>query len=133
MITDGRFVIAVPDLEKSANFYRDALGFEIVDMGAPGWRMFVRDGFRIMAGHCPNAIPPAELGDHSYFAYFVVDDVDAELERVKAAAVEIIKPIRSEIWRMREFGIRTVDGHASCLASGSGPPSPGPASYPDAG
>ena len=111
MITDTRFVIAVPDLEKSANFYRDALGFEILDMGDPGWRMLVRDGFRIMAGHCPDAIPPAELGDHSYFAYFVVDDADAEFERAKAADVEIIKSIRTEIWRMREFGIRTVDRH----------------------
>ena len=64
-----------------------------------------------MAEHCPDAIPPAELGDHSYFAYFVVDDADAEFERAKAADVEIIKPIRTEIWRMREFGIRTVDGH----------------------
>ena len=29
-----------------------------------------------MAGHCPDSIPARDLGDHSYFAYLVVDDVD---------------------------------------------------------
>jgi len=29
-----------------------------------------------MLGHCPDAPSPREIGDHSYFAYLVVDDVD---------------------------------------------------------
>jgi predicted enzyme related to lactoylglutathione lyase len=111
MIVDTRFVIAVPDLERSAAFYRHVLQFEIRDIGDPGWRMYVRDGCSILAGECPEAIAPAELGDHSYFAYFVVDDVDAEYARVRSAGAEIIKHVRSEPWRMREFGLRTVDGH----------------------
>jgi predicted enzyme related to lactoylglutathione lyase len=104
-------VIAVLDLEQSAAFYRDVLGFEIREIGDPGWRMYVRDRCTILAGACPGSIPPAELGDHSYFAYFVVDDVDAEFARIQAAGVEIVKPLRSEWWGMREVGIRTIDGH----------------------
>jgi len=105
------FVIAVPDLARSAAFYRDALGFEIKEIGDPGWRMYVRDGCRIMAGQCPDAIPPAELGDHSYFAYLVVDDVDAYHERVASAGAEIVKALATENWGMREFCLRTIDGH----------------------
>ena len=105
------YVLAVPDLERSANFYREVLGFSVRDIGDPGWRMFVRNSCRIMAGHCPDAIPPSELGDHSYFGYFVVDDVDAYYQEVVSKSVEIIKPIASEPWGMREFGLRTVDGH----------------------
>jgi|SRR5919198_963178 predicted enzyme related to lactoylglutathione lyase len=105
------FVLAVPDLARSAAFYRDVLGFEIKEMGDPGWRMYVRDECRIMAGQCPDAIPAAKLGDHSYFAYLVVDDVDAYYERVAAAGAEIVKALVSEKWDMREFGLRTVDGH----------------------
>jgi len=105
------FVLAVPDLARSAAFYRDVLGFDIRDMGDPGWRMYVRDECRIMAGQCPDAIPPAELGDHSYFAYLVVDNVDAYHERVASAGSEIVKALASEKWGMREFGLRTVDGH----------------------
>jgi predicted enzyme related to lactoylglutathione lyase len=105
------FVLAVPDLERSAAFYRDVLGFEVREMGDPGWRLFVRDGCRIMAGECPDARPAAELGDHSYFAYLVVDDVDAVHAKAAAAGANIMKAPRNEPWGMREFGIRTVDGH----------------------
>ena len=111
MITRSMFVLAVPNLERSGAFYRDVLGFEVKSMGDPGWRMFERNGCRIMAGECPDALPAAELGDHSLYAYLVVADVEAEYQRVLAAQVEIIKPLKSEPWGMREFGLRTVDGH----------------------
>lgn len=54
---------------------------------------------------------PAELGDYSCSAYFVVKDADAFYQQVMAAGAEIIKPIASESWGMRKFGLRTVDGH----------------------
>lgn len=106
-----RFVLAVPDLQRSATFYRDVLGFEIRDLGDPGWRLYVRDACRIMAGECADAIPPADTGDHSYFGYLVVDDIDALHARVVAAGAEIVKALATEPWGMREFGVRTVDGH----------------------
>ena len=105
------FVLAVPDLKRSAAFYRNVLGFEIREMADPGWRMYVRDECRIMAGQCPDAIPMAQLGDHSFFAYLVVDDVDGYYQQVAAAGAEVVKPLRTESWGMREFGIRTIDGH----------------------
>jgi predicted enzyme related to lactoylglutathione lyase len=111
MIHNSLFVLAVPDLEKSGAFYRDVLGFEIREMGDPGWRMFVCDGCRIMAGACPDALPASQLGDHSYFGYLVVDDADAYYRRALSANIEITKPILNEPWGMREFGLRTVDGH----------------------
>jgi uncharacterized glyoxalase superfamily protein PhnB len=109
------FVIAVRDLERSSAFYRDVLGFEVRDIGDPGWRMYVREECRIMAGECPGAIPAAQLGDHSYFAYLVVDDVEAWHERAAATGAEIVKQLASDKWGMREFGLRTVDGHRIML------------------
>ena len=111
MIKRTLYVIAVPDLQTSAAFYRDILGFTIKDVGDPGWHIYIRDDCRIMAGECPDAIPPQDLGDHSYFAYFVVDDVDAEYDKIQTHNVEIIKPLRDKSWGMREFGLRTIDGH----------------------
>jgi len=46
-----------------------------------------------------------------YFAYLVVDDADRYYQRVIATGAEIIKPLASEPWGMREFGLRTIDGH----------------------
>lgn len=111
MITRTSFVIAVPDLARSAAFYRDVLGFTIEEMGDPGWRMYVRDACRIMAGECRDALPPARLGDHSYFAYLVVDDVEAYHAAIAVHRPDLVKPLRTEPWRMREFGLRTIDGH----------------------
>jgi len=105
------YVIAVPDLQRSSEFYARALGFEVREIGDPGWRLFVKDQCRIMAGQCPDALPARELGDHSYFAYLVVDDIDDYHERVADSSAEIIKPLRDEPWGMREFALRTVDGH----------------------
>jgi len=111
MITEARYVIAVPDLQKSAAFYRDVLGFKVHDVCDQGWRFFLKDGFCVMAGECPDAIAPADLGDHSYFAYIVVDDIDAYFDQVRAAGADVLKDIRSEPWGMREFAVRTADGH----------------------
>jgi predicted enzyme related to lactoylglutathione lyase len=110
-ITGSMYVLAVPDLARSGAFYARVLGFEVREMGDPGWRMLVKDQCRIMAGECPDALPAAELGDHSYFAYLVVDDIEPYYRQVAASGAEIIKPLREEPWGMREFGLRTIDGH----------------------
>lgn len=106
-----RHVIAVPDLAVTARYWRDVLGFEVQEVGDPGWRFFARGACRVMAGECPDALPPRELGDHSYFAYFVVEGVDELHRDVVAKGAELVKPLRDEPWGMREFGLRTIDGH----------------------
>ncbi|MGM9482153.1 VOC family protein [Roseateles sp. NT4] len=111
MLTQPRYVLAVPDLARSAAYYRDVLGFTVHDMGDPGWRWLERDACVIMAGECPDATPPAQLGDHSYFAYVQVGAIDALHAEFTAKGAEFIKPLRDEPWGMREFGIRTMDGH----------------------
>lgn len=111
MITKSRYVLAVPDLHRSLTYYRDVLGFDIHEIGDDGWRFFILGACEIMAGHCPDALPPIDLGDHNYFAYLILDDLDAYHARVAANGAEIIKPPRNEPWGMREFAIRTTDGH----------------------
>jgi catechol 2,3-dioxygenase-like lactoylglutathione lyase family enzyme len=115
MIRAHHYVLAVPDLARSAAFFRDVLG----------WLFFVKDQCQFLAGACPDALPAGQLGDHSYFGYLVVDDVDAYHGRVQAAGVEVVKPLRDEPWGMREFGLRTVDGHRLMIASPiAAPPAP---------
>ena len=112
-----RHVIAVRDLARSAAFYRDCLGFDVREMGDAGWRWFQRDAFVLFAGECPDAPSAAEIGDHGYIAYVEVDDVDALHAEWRARGVDCIKPLRDEPWGMREFGIRTVDGHRMLFAT----------------
>src|SRR5262245_31785342 len=116
MIKEHMHVLAVPDLTRSSAFYRDVLGFEIREL-TQGWLVYVNGSCRIMAGECRDAIPPRELGDHSYFAYLVVENVDGYHDRAVERGAEIVKPLRNEPWEMREFGLRTADGHRVMIAS----------------
>jgi len=111
MITRKMYVIAAQDLQATAAYYQDSLGFTVCEVGDDGWRILEREGCQIMAGHCPGSVPPAELGDHSYFAYIVVDDADAYYREFEVKNVEFIKHLKNEPWDMREFGTRTIDGH----------------------
>lgn len=120
-ITRSMHVLAVPDLARSADFYARVLGFEVRELGDPGWRLFVKDACRIMAGQCAGALPIADLGDHSYVAYLVVDDADAYFHHVCQNGGDVTKPLRDEPWGMREFGIRTIDGHRIMMGQNLSP------------
>lgn len=109
-ILQNHYVLAVHDVQASARFYAEALGFEVVAR-PPGWIFLRRDNCTIMLGECPDDAHPGTLGSHNYFAYLRVDDADAFLSRAVALGVEIVKPIADEPWGMREFGLRTPDGH----------------------
>jgi catechol 2,3-dioxygenase-like lactoylglutathione lyase family enzyme len=71
------FVLAVPDLDKSAAYFRDVLGFRVLWGDATDWRLVERDSVRVMLGHCPNDMPPSDLGSHNWFGYLEVDDINA--------------------------------------------------------
>jgi uncharacterized glyoxalase superfamily protein PhnB len=117
MLTHPRFVIAVPNLARSAAYYSDVLGFTVEWLEVPGWRMFVRDQCVIMAGECPDAPSAHDIGDHSYFAYLEVERIDDFHAALSTRGAEVIKPLRDEPWGMREFGIRTIDGHRMMFGS----------------
>ena len=109
-ISKVRFVLAVLDLRRSTSYYTSVLGLTI-DFEPPGWSFLSRGSFRVMLGECVDAIPPGELGDHSYYGYITVTDVDALYAEYRRAGADFTQPLMSKPWGMREFGIRTIDGH----------------------
>lgn len=104
------FVLAVTDLRRSADYYRDVLGFRVLWDEATDWRLVERDGVRLMLGHCPNDLPAADIGSHNWFAYLNVDDVDA-LHAELTARGAICTPPKDTHYGMRELVVTTVDGH----------------------
>jgi catechol 2,3-dioxygenase-like lactoylglutathione lyase family enzyme len=110
---DTRLVLVVRDLQASTAFYRDVLECQVVG-GDPavGWMFLSRDRFTVMLGECPDVTPATDIGDHSYVAYVVVDDVDQmHAALVRRGGAEVISHPTTESWGMREFGLRTPDGH----------------------
>jgi len=57
MVRNPKYVIAVHDLDRSARYYRDVLGFGIRMIGDPGWRFHERP-MRHHGGQCPDALSP---------------------------------------------------------------------------
>jgi catechol 2,3-dioxygenase-like lactoylglutathione lyase family enzyme len=109
-IAPWAFVLAVPDLEKSAAYYREVLGFQVQWKEASDWRLVERDGVRVMLGHCPRDMAPSELGSHNWFGYLEVDDVDALYAEIAARGATCAPP-KDTHYGMREIVVTTVDGH----------------------
>jgi uncharacterized glyoxalase superfamily protein PhnB len=109
---DSRSVLAVRDLDVSTRYYMDVLGFKRdFGDGSDGWSFLSRDGFKVMLGHCADETPAGELGNHSYFAYVLVDGVDLLFEELSTRKAGIMSALATKPWGLREFGVRTPDGH----------------------
>ena len=111
-LVNSRCVLAVRDLNVSTKFYMDVLGFtrDFGD-GSDGWSFLSRDTFRVMLGECTDATPAGELGDHSWYAYLTVEGVDQLHAEVAGRGAEILSPPATKPWGLREFSLRTPDGH----------------------
>ena len=110
-IVNSRCVLAVRGLAVSTRYYMDVLGFSRDPIEAEGWSFLTRDNFRVMLGECANEKPASELGDHSYFAYWHVEGVDQFYQELTARGALVTSEPADKPWGLREFTLRTPDGH----------------------
>ena len=109
-LTRIRCVLAVQDLGRSVDYYTRVLGMAI-DFTAPGWAFLSRGSMRVMLGECADAMPAHETGDHSYFVYITVEGIDELYGELVGNGATLTQKLADKPWRMREFGVRTPDGH----------------------
>lgn len=123
-VTRNDYVLAVHDLNVTRDWLERVLGCatRVIDPG--NWLFCSVDAVTFMIGRCPDAVPASELGDHAYFAYLAVDDVDAWGARAEREGAEILKSPTTEPWGMRELALRTPDGHRMTLGQRIFRPSP---------
>jgi len=110
-IVNSRCVLAVRDLEVSTRYFKDVLGFSQDPIDAAGWSFLTRDTFRVMLGECPDEKPASELGNHSYIAYWNIEGVDQFYRELAARGALVTSAPADKPWGLREFGLRTPDGH----------------------
>ena len=97
--------LPVKDVELAQEYYRDVLGFEIgwlepgKDIGAVS-----RDAVAIFLRR---KAPPLEPSIHWIFA----DDIEAAYQELKAAEANIVEPLETKPWGLRQFTLKDPDGN----------------------
>ena len=109
------YVLAVQDLERNAQWFRDVLGFKILWEDGQDWRLAQRGNVRLMIGHCPDDKRAAEIGSHSWFGYVEVDDVDTLHREFSERGAPCTAP-RDQPYGMREILVTAPEGHRIMFA-----------------
>ena len=116
----GYVILFVADLERSVGFYRDVLGvpFKLegdgyVEFATQGTKfgLYARDRLDELTGQGTEA--PGQPGGE---VVFLVEDVDAEAERLRAAGVAILKGPVDRPWGHRTVHVEDPDGFVVELA-----------------
>ena len=108
-------VLLVADVQKTAAYFRDALGFTIPRFWGdpPTFTIANREGLEVMLNQVApgEAFKPNADYDGRYDAYFWVRDADALHAEMSAKGADIVCPPSDEPYMMREFQVRDPDGH----------------------
>ena len=113
---DSRGVLAVRDLPVSTQFYTEVLGFQRDQVQAPGWSFVSKDAFKLMLGECADEVAATEVGNHAWFARIMVDGLDEYYKEISARGANVISQPADRAYGLREFVIRTPDGHRLMFA-----------------
>jgi len=107
--------LVVKDVVVTAEYYRDILGFNIIDyfMNPPVYAMVERDGFQIhFAKSDINEIKTNYDFRKIAFDFIIwVPEIDKFYYEVKSRNAWIIEEITQKIYGSREFVISDIDGH----------------------
>jgi uncharacterized glyoxalase superfamily protein PhnB len=114
-LTGSNPVLAMHDLDRSADWFCRVFGCERSDPDPGNWTFCTAGAVTFMLGRCPDVPPASSLGDHSYVAYLTVDSVDAFHGRALAEHAEVLKAPTDEPWGRREMAVRSPDGHRFML------------------
>ncbi len=95
--------LPVTDVELAQQHYRDVLGFEI------GWLTPGREIGAVSRGNVAiffrKKTPPFEPAVHWVFA----EDIDATYDEVKSSGANIVEPLETKPWGLRQFTVEDPD------------------------
>ncbi|MBI3830191.1 MAG: VOC family protein [Planctomycetes bacterium] len=110
----------VDDVVKSANWYRDKLGFGFDRLWGepPCFAIVRRDGVCVMLKQMPGQVRPnakVDPEDSAWNAYLWVEDVDAVHAEFQAKGVKIPRGLCDQEYGCRDFDIEDCNGYVLCF------------------
>lgn len=117
LFSHSSIILPVSDVNQTAIFYRDKLGFDISFLweDPPSYAVVNRD--EAVGIHFTNSETPINLNEPPRL-YIFVQDPDAVYEEYKKAGVKIIEPINDTDYKMREFVIEDLNGYKLVIGKG---------------
>jgi DNA-binding transcriptional MerR regulator/catechol 2,3-dioxygenase-like lactoylglutathione lyase family enzyme len=107
--------LPVTDMDRSVAYYQDALGFRLA------WRTVDDRLAALASGEIEMLLLVPWTGDSpppAHSAYVYVEDPDALCEEYRQAGADIVDPVASRPYGMRDFVVRDPDGHRFTLGRG---------------
>lgn len=124
-ISSSAVSLNVADVAASSTFLQKHFGFR-EEMAADGFASLTRDdaGMNVVfLRQGLGSLPADQRDDHAagLILAFVVEDLEGELERLRAENVTITMPLTSEDWGERAFQVRDPNGVIVQLVDWNGP------------
>lgn len=114
-ITGSAPVLLVRDVVASANYFRDAIGFDFQLWGEPpNFCISRRDGYALMLAQLPAGkidTPYWKTCSQMWNAYFWVDDARALYDEFVTKGAKIDYHLGVKPYGILEFGIQDLDDH----------------------
>jgi hypothetical protein len=115
-ITASAPILLVKDVVKSAEYFRDKVGFTDQSLyGHPtNFAIIRRDGIALMLsqlGEGQTDIPHWQVVEKMWNVYFWVDDARAIYAEMQNSGAIIDYTLYDTPWGIREFGIQDLDDH----------------------
>ena len=107
--------VPVTDMERSIGYYQDALGFRLA------WRTTTGDLVAFASGDIEIILLVPWTGEGPpppQSAYVFVEDPDALCAEYADAGADVVDPVASRDYGMRDFVVRDPDGHLFTLGRG---------------
>lgn len=106
--------LPVADMDRSITYYQEALGFRLAWRTADGLVALASGEIEVMllVPWTDDSPPPPQS------AYVYVEDPDALCAEYQEAGADIVDPVASRAYGMRDFVVRDPDGHRFTLGCG---------------
>ena len=123
-LTGHAAVLLVEDVGRSADYYRDALGFETNrwDVNPEHYGYASRDGCHLHFARFEGARPRPnheEAPPDMFDVYFWVDDVGALHEELAGRGAELLHGPVDQEYGLRELRVRDPDGYILAFGQGA--------------
>jgi uncharacterized glyoxalase superfamily protein PhnB len=118
----------VEDVVRTANWYRDALGFNYERFWGepPSFCMVHRNGVVIMLSQAcsPKMMRPNHVAgpepDDAWDAYLWIDDADALFDEFQEKRVKIVRGLCDQDYGCRDFDVEDCNGYRLCFGQDLG-------------